>query len=356
MNLFVADPEWGVWIVAYFFLGGIAAGAYFTAALIQLVGGPGDRGLARAGYFIAFPLIALCGIFLIVDLHRPERFWHMLFKSEVATEAFHAGWPFSGHGWSLMSHALMFKYWSPMSVGSWALTFFGACSTLTFAGSLWPDRWIGRLVFSPVVGRMIAVLGCLAGFFIAAYTGTLLTATNQPVWSDSMWIAPLFLTSAGSTGIAAMILLIRWRGIAPSESVERLERADLWALGLELAVFAIFLASLGANLGVFASTWGGRVFLFAVPLLGLLAPLAIHLRLGMHGVRAEVAAASLALLGGLLLRYGLLAAPPELLRDGASHIARISPEDGRARGGGPGADRGNRTRPVKPRSKAYPGE
>ena len=30
----------------------------------------------------------LCGLFLIVDLHRPERFWHMLFNSEVVQAAF----------------------------------------------------------------------------------------------------------------------------------------------------------------------------------------------------------------------------------------------------------------------------
>ena len=34
MNLFVADPHWGWWIILYFYLGGIAAGAYFTATLI----------------------------------------------------------------------------------------------------------------------------------------------------------------------------------------------------------------------------------------------------------------------------------------------------------------------------------
>src|SRR5262249_8307341 len=28
MNLFVEDPEWGWWIILYFYLGGIAAGAY----------------------------------------------------------------------------------------------------------------------------------------------------------------------------------------------------------------------------------------------------------------------------------------------------------------------------------------
>src|SRR5207237_3139950 len=99
-----------------------------------------------------------------------------------------------------------------------------------------------------------------------------------------------------------MILLLRWRDRVSTEAVARLENADLWALGLELAMFAIFLGSLGSNLIAFAHTRGGIVFLAGVPLLGLLAPLAIHLRLGMEGRRAELAAATLALLGGLLLR------------------------------------------------------
>ena len=38
MNPFVADPQWGWWIVLYFYLGGIAAGAYFLATLIELFG------------------------------------------------------------------------------------------------------------------------------------------------------------------------------------------------------------------------------------------------------------------------------------------------------------------------------
>ena len=50
MNLFVADPEWGWWIILYFFLGGLAAGAYFVSALIELIGSEADRVVARAGY------------------------------------------------------------------------------------------------------------------------------------------------------------------------------------------------------------------------------------------------------------------------------------------------------------------
>jgi len=309
--------------------------------------------LARIGYFIAFPLVVLCGFFLTIDLGHPERFWHMLFKSEIVDEALRQGWPKSEQSWQTMRHAVMFKYWSPMSVGSWALTVFGFCSFLSFIGSLWPGRWLGRLLHGGLIGRTLAIIGCIMGFFIASYTGALLTATNQPVWSDSVWIAPLFLTSAASTGIAMMILLLRLRRTAGEDAMERLERADLWALGLELVVFAIFLASLGAYLMPLVHTLGGIIFVAGTLFVGLLIPLAIHLRLGMTVRRAEVAAAILALIGGFLLRYGILTAPPQLLREGPTFAAKFGPEDGRPRGGGPGADPGNKSGSVQPKSKVF---
>ena len=118
MNYYVADPEWGFWIIAYFYLGGIAAGSYFLAVLIDWFGSEEDQVLARIAYFIAFPLVLLCTICLTVDLERPERFWHMLFKSEIMKDALAQGFPFSGSGWSLFWQSWSFKYWSPMSAGS----------------------------------------------------------------------------------------------------------------------------------------------------------------------------------------------------------------------------------------------
>src|SRR5262245_35453610 len=114
MNLEVADPDWGGWIVAYFFLGGIAAGSYFLAVLSDWFCSEEDWTLARIAYWIAFPLIALCGLLLVVDLHRPERSWHMLLKSEVTKTAFAEGFPFTAAGWRLAVQAPAFKYWSPM--------------------------------------------------------------------------------------------------------------------------------------------------------------------------------------------------------------------------------------------------
>ncbi len=352
MNYSVADPQWGLWIILYFYLGGIAAGCYFTATLIELVGSEENRGLARLGYWVAFPLICVCGLFLIIDLERPERFWHMMFKSEVVKAAFAEGWPI--HGWGTMSGAILLKYWSPMSVGSWALSLFGLCSMLSFLGSLWPGSWLERILHVSWFARGLQVVGCLVGFFVASYTGALLTATNQPVWSDSVWLAPLFLTSAASTGIALMILLARWRGISEA-TLEPLERADLWALGLELVVLGIFLASLGANLLPVLGTWHGLLLVIVMPLIGVLTPLAIHLRLGMSLRGPAVAAAALALFGGLLLRYALVRTPPELLERGPV-AGEFSPEDGRPRGFGSGADPGNHGADVTPKSKVFNGE
>jgi formate-dependent nitrite reductase membrane component NrfD len=350
MHYFVADPEWGWWIIGYFFLGGIAAGAYFMATMIDLVGAPEDRPLARTGYMIALPLIFICGLFLTLDLHRPERFWHMLFRSEIVNEAIEEGWPMTGAGWQTMMGAPLLKYWSPMSVGSWAISLFGLCTTLSVLGSLWPGGRMERIFRLSWFGKLIAVVGCATGFFVAAYTGALLTATNQPIWSETVFIAPLFLTSAASTGIAAMLLLGRTQKVPP-HSLERLEKADLWMLSLELAFFVIFLTSIGSLLVPVLKSPHGLVLVAGTLLLGVLAPLAIHLRLGIFGRWGFRAASVLALLGGFMLRYGILTTPPELLEHQSSITASFGPEDGRARGGGSGADPGNHSGQVQPPSK-----
>jgi len=113
-TFFSAPPEWGWFIVLYFFFGGLAGGCYFLAALIDLVGRPEDRPLARLGYYIAFPCVILSALLLTFDLTRPLRFWHMLIESNTFRP--------------------MFKYWSPMG---WRLGAFDIWNTQLdiFSGS-----------------------------------------------------------------------------------------------------------------------------------------------------------------------------------------------------------------------------
>jgi protein NrfD len=300
MNPFVVSPDWHWWIIFYFFLGGLSAGVYLIAALIDLVGSEEDRPLARLGYRLAFPLIGVCGILLIVDLERPDRFWHMMFQSEVVHEALEDG------DLTLLRYAPLLKWWSPMSIGAWALGLFGACTFLSFFMTFWPVRFLGDTWF----GHLFRLGGSGMGFFVASYTGVLLSATNQPIWSISDWIAPLFLTSAASTSISVLLLL--GRGVS-SETRERLEKADLWALSLELFFFLIFLASLGNLLPSALRTAEGIILVFGTLVIGLLIPLALHLSPGRVNSARYMTAAFAALIGGFLLRYGIVMVAPALL-------------------------------------------
>ena len=80
-TFFTASPHWGWFITLYFFFGGLAGGSFFLASLLDLFGTPADRKLARLGYVVALPCLAFCPPLLIIDLDRPERFWHMLVMS-----------------------------------------------------------------------------------------------------------------------------------------------------------------------------------------------------------------------------------------------------------------------------------
>ena len=66
---FVAPPEWHWYIVWYFFLGGLAGGAYALGVLLRLVGKPRGRGRRRGSAFlVGFPALAICPILLTLDL------------------------------------------------------------------------------------------------------------------------------------------------------------------------------------------------------------------------------------------------------------------------------------------------
>jgi formate-dependent nitrite reductase membrane component NrfD len=283
-TFFTAPPEWRWLIIGYFFIGGIAGGSYFIAALLDLFGTPRDRPLARLGYYVALVGIILSGLLLAVDLTRPERFWHMLIQAND-------GWP-------------MFKWWSPMSVGSWGISLFGLFAFLAVLGSLAEEGWVRWAPLHRLRGRVprviIGVLGGILGFFVAGYTGVLLSVTNRPIWADTHWLGVLFLFSAASTAAAVLILLGLWRE-GRSEVVRWLAQLDSGALILELLALIALVVSLGAVARVWLSAWGA-LLVVGVVLLGLLVPLILHMRPRLLGHLSIPVGAALVLVGGFLLR------------------------------------------------------
>src|SRR5207344_2153347 len=226
---FSAPPEWGWLIALYFFFGGLAGGSYFLASLIDLFGRSEDRPLSHLGYYIAFPCVVLSALLLILDLQRPLRFWHMLIESNT--------------------YQPMFKPWSPMSIGSWALLIFGIFAFISFLGALADAKripWAAwRKVHPPsLLGRFIAAIGGIFGFYVSGYTGVLLAVTNRPIWSDTPLLGMLFVVSAASTSAALMILLAKKSGRTMS-GVNALHRLDSWVVALELVVLIAVMISLG---------------------------------------------------------------------------------------------------------------
>jgi formate-dependent nitrite reductase membrane component NrfD len=283
-------PQWEWLIVFYFFVGGIAGGAYFTAAVIELVGEPEDRPLARAGYLIAFPLAVLGALLLTLDLGMPQRFWHMLVYRKSLLP-----WP---------------KWDSPISVGAYGLLVFGLFSSLSFLEAL---VQVGRLRWAPLrlrpnslARKLYAVLGGLAGYFLAGYTGVLLATTHLPMWAGTSLLGALFLASGASTGMAAIALVLAiTRTPVAASAWAKLESMDAVTVLVELVLLVAFVIALTMQ----GFTWsvGTLVLLIGITLgLGLVAPLVIQVASGGRQRAALGLTAVLILLGGFALRMAIV--------------------------------------------------
>ena len=295
------QPRWGWYVVLYFFTGGLIAGCYAIACALDAMGDPRDRDAVRLGYTIAFPGVLLCAVLLMIDLGRPERFWHMVIKSHYIPEP-------------------ILKDWSPISIGSWVLSVFGAFAFISFVRVLVES---GRVRWGPAVrladrlrrvprAAFVAwsILGAFFGLFLAGYTGVLMVGTVKPVWHNAVPLGGLFLASGLSTSYALLILLLLRRGRRHRDpTVAKLVGADRWAVAIEVVLLLLVLLPLGALARPIVTGGFGVLFWIGVVLTGLIAPVVLDL-IGRRGhVERHQLRAALILVGGLVLRFVIVMAP-----------------------------------------------
>jgi formate-dependent nitrite reductase membrane component NrfD len=282
----IKKPHWKWEIVLYFFLGGIAAGAYTIATLAEVFGDRHRRPIIRAGRYIALPCLMVSPLLLIKDLGKPARFFNML---------------------------RVFKIKSPMSMGTWGLISFSGFAALSTVAELaaqglargtLPARLALRLP-RQLIGRA----GSFFALFVGGYTGVLLSATTVPLWAKNKYLlGPTFISSALSTGAAAINLALALTGHDDQRMLAALERTEAVSLTTELTM----LAAQGANSGRLAQPLlSGKYSTLFVPgiLLGVLLPLLAALNGMMRGHRTRpgrIATSLLTLLGGLILRWTLV--------------------------------------------------
>jgi formate-dependent nitrite reductase membrane component NrfD len=223
---FVRSPQWTWYILFYFFFAGIAGGAYLVGTLLRLSGDARDEPAARVAFYVCLPATLICPILLTADLGVSWwKFWHMMVDVTPGDTG------------------LNFKYWSPMSVGVWALLVFGFFVTVSAVDAWMRNR--GGGIIPMVVNRAFNIIGAIVAIFIASYTGVLLSVSNQPVWSDTWALGGLFLASGLSGSAALIALLIRNRPDA-GFSLGRLHQADGYFSVLELALIIVFFITVGA--------------------------------------------------------------------------------------------------------------
>lgn len=277
---------WPLGIALYLFLAGVSAGAFGTATVASFAG-PRYRSTVRWGALIA-PLPVIVGLgMLVLDLGAPSRFYMLLYK-----------WNFT----------------SMMSMGAQLVTVFSIFTVLFAWYMLDQDRATG---LRALPGRTwFRVTGLALSLGVAGYTGFLLSASNGvALWNNGL-IPVLFLVSALSTGIAAvMIALGLTKGQTEAEQADLLGKVDAAFIVFELMIILGFLWSLfkGGAGGYLALTvlneeysmlfWGGVV------VLGLLVPLTVKLISLGHKTTVSYKPAitgALVLAGGLFLRVVVL--------------------------------------------------
>lgn len=282
-------PHW-VWeIVLYFYVGGIAGGSSVVAAVASRFGSDEDRPIVRTGRYLALLGALVSPILLILDLGVWRRFHHML---------------------------RIFKTKSPMSVGSWILLGFGSFTGLAAGVQMARDGLLGATRLAQALklfpGWFLDGMGSLFGFFLAGYTGVLLTGTAVPLWAKARrYLGPLFLSSALSTASAAISLVLSIDNETPQPAMRRLQRTEKMALLSELGLLLALRQRLGSTGN---PLWRGRYGPFTRFFVGggLIAPLMLHFADDELGGRLSRLltglAAILTLLGGIAFRYAIVMA------------------------------------------------
>jgi formate-dependent nitrite reductase membrane component NrfD len=296
---------WGLPVIIYLFLGGLSAGAVIISGHVYHLAGGGNFGrfgyqIAKYGALIA-PLPVMIGTSLIIwELGRMFRVVN-LFKVVNL---------------------------SPMNIGSWLLSFF-IVLTVAYAATFLPKN-AGPGDKLEKFRKTLAWCIVPVAYGVAVYTGVMLGATpGRPFWNSSI-LPAIFLLSAISAGIAAIILvstLFRKKTDDPQVEADHHEGMFL-LLAIDTVVIALELVSLfiliifgyltveSARAAVSLVLWGGSMavaFWGGIVFLALVLPLVIELPMVapkmLYGkpfrppMALEIGVATCILVGGFILRY-----------------------------------------------------
>ncbi len=311
------QTAWG-WLPAiYLFLGGLGAGAFIVAAVIELTNKRYEFefcAITLVGATVPGPVVALGTVLLIFDLgaglREPWRIAYML------------------------TH-----FTSVMTWGVWILSIFiplafiyGFLEVMDVYPSAWEwiksRKWARKLAFLqdfPLrrVKRRVAAAGALFALGVAVYTGILLSAVGPAIPFWSTWVLPfipipmlplLFLVSALSTGVGLTVDLAATLAVPDvCHYIRRLPLIHLAMIGIETLLLGFLLITAFLNGGAAAQSARdivvgphSIVFWVLIVIPGFIYPFIVHAYaagLGRHSPASGLGSGIGIVVAGLFLRY-----------------------------------------------------
>lgn len=176
--------SWGLYIANFTFVVGLAAGAVMMVIPAYLYDDHEMHDVVLVGEILAVAAIAMCTLFIVVDMGRPDRFWHII----------------PGIG----------RFNWPVSMLTWDVVVLNGYLLLNLhiCGYLFYQRFLGR---RPKKQWYVPFVFLSIGWAISIHSVTafLYSGLGGRTFWNSALLAPRFIASAFITGPAFVILLLQ---------------------------------------------------------------------------------------------------------------------------------------------------
>jgi molybdopterin-containing oxidoreductase family membrane subunit len=204
--------SWGFYIGNFTFLVGVAAAAVVLVIPAYIYNWKPIREIVIYGELLAVSAITMCLMFVLADLGRPDRFWHLI------PPFGHLNFPASVLAWDVLVLNLYFVVNLVVATHILYRAFHG-------------KPYIKRLVIPPVLLSVPMAVGIHT---VTAFLYNGLAA--RPYWNSSI-LAPQFLASAFCSGPAILLVVLQ---LLRRFTRFEIQDAAIWKIA-ELMAYAMFL-------------------------------------------------------------------------------------------------------------------
>lgn len=285
------DPHLEIWhwqIPLYLFLGGLAAGILFFAALYTIMGKEDKYPGAVRRAPILVPFLLIIGLLaLFIDLRHKLFFWQLY--TTIRLES-----PMSWGAWTLLAITPLSMVWAALHIREFFPKWDWKYPILKNTEEL-------LLSYKTHLAWIIIVLSVILGI----YTGILFSAFNaRPLWNTSI-LGPLFLTSGLSAGAATIILFAR-------SKKERILFAKIDLLLIAIELFLIIHMFMGFNASTQVQIDAAQLFLggsytapfwIFVVVIGMIIPAILEIMELRHIRVPVIIPVVMVLFGSIMLRF-----------------------------------------------------